>query len=200
MINLKEITGGELTDLPNDKYVKFFEKFGEIETVNVDDWKPVHLLGYFCKKYYDTYSVNYKFKFNSPSPVKCFEVFQIKRLSNMLTSQPKLLKNYIDWVYENKVVKAKRRLTSISFLTNEGLMYEYRDSVLMAGQKGETLDRSKALPDNYKSIFIKAGVNLNTYGELAFLSQMSDQSPMIVAAFDELQSLGFNKDILGKIV
>jgi hypothetical protein len=197
---MKDDLNISLLGAPNAKYEKFFERFKEIDTLDVEKWSVVHILAYFCKKYYETYNVSYKFKFNSPSPVKCFEVFQIKRLSNMLTSQPKLLKNYIDWVYENKVVKAKRRLTSISFMTNEGVMYEYRDNVLMAGQKGEALDRSKNLPDNYKDIFSKAGVRISTYGEMAFLSQMTDQSPEMIAAFNELESLGFNKDILGKIV
>ena len=42
-----------------------------------------------------------------------------------LTADPSLLKEYIDWVYDNKVVKAKRKLTSISFMTNEGIVNEY---------------------------------------------------------------------------
>src|ERR1700690_3719454 len=108
----KENTGGELTDIPNEKYRKFFEKFKEIDTLRVDEWKVVHILSYFCKKYKETYGVDYKFKFNSPAPSKCFEIFQVKKLAYMLTEQPKLLRDYIDWIYLNKVVKAKRRLTS----------------------------------------------------------------------------------------
>lgn len=64
----KEITGGELSDIPNDQYRKFFEKFKEIETLDVEQWKPAHILAYFCKKYKETYEIDYKFKFNSPSP------------------------------------------------------------------------------------------------------------------------------------
>lgn len=189
-----------LSGAPNTKYEKFFEKFEEINTLDVHSWNTTHLLGYFCKKYQDTYNTPYRFKFNSPSPTKCFEVFQMKKLASLLTSQPKLLRDYIDWIYETKVIKAKRKLTSISFMTHEGLILEYRDSVLMAGQRGETLDRSKSLPDNYKVIFSKAGVTLSTYGELAFLSQMTEQSSEIQNAFTELANLGFNKDILSKIV
>lgn len=196
---MKDETNITLQGAPNIKYEKFFEKFKEIETLEVDKWSAVHVLAYFCKKYEGTYGVPYKFKFNSPSPVKCFEVFQVKKLSSLLTRQPKLLKNYIDWIYENKVIKAKRRLTSISFMTNEALMFEYRDNVLMAEQK-TTINRSTALPENYKSVFMKAGVNISTYGELAFLSQMEDLSANMLTAFNDIENLGFDRSVLGKIV
>src|ERR1017187_6952153 len=127
--------GGNLTDLPNEKYKKFFATFDEIETIDVSQWRPSHVLGYFCKKYKDTYGVPYRFKFNSPSPPKCFEIFQVKRLCMLLSSNPTILKGYIDWIYENKVVKAKRRLTSISFMTNEGVVQDYKMNVLLAGKK-----------------------------------------------------------------
>lgn len=131
----KEISGGELTDLPNEKYKQFFDKFIEIETLKIEEWKPVHLIGYFCKKYEEQYEIRYQFKFNSPSPTKCFEVFQIKKLAMLLSSNPTILRDYIDWVYLNKVVKAKRRLTSISFMTNDGIVNEYKFNVLLSGKK-----------------------------------------------------------------
>lgn len=196
----KEITGGELTDYPNEQYKKFFEKFTEIEKLDTNEWKPVHLLAYFCKKYKETYQSDYKFKFNSPSPSKCFEVFQIKKLASMLTSNPKLLQEYIDWIYLNKVVKAKRKLTSISFMTAEGLVNEYKFNVLLAGKKNLNIDRSTPLPDKYKQAFQKAGLTINSYGELAFVSQMSDMSLEVIGAFQEIEADGFDKDILGRIV
>ena len=104
---MKNDTGGDLNDAPNPNYQKFFDKFLEIETLETKNWKVPHLIGYFCKKYFETYKVKYKFKFNSPAPSKCFEVFQIKKLASCLTSDPVLLKEYIDWVYKTKVVKAK---------------------------------------------------------------------------------------------
>ena len=52
-------TGGELTPIPNDKYKKFFAKFEEIETLDVSQWKVAHILGYFCKKYKETYGVHF---------------------------------------------------------------------------------------------------------------------------------------------
>lgn len=196
----KEITGGELNEYPNDQYRKFFEKFPEINTLDIKEWKTVHIISYFCSKYKEIYNKDYQFKFNSPSPSKCFEVFQIKKLASMLTANPALLKKYIDWVFETKVVKAKRRLTSISFMTVEGLVNEYKFNVLLVGKKNLNVDRSTPLPDKYKAIFKEANLNISTYGELAFVSQMAEMPFEIIGAFQKIEEEGFDKEVLSRIV
>jgi hypothetical protein len=200
MTNQTSITGGELTDAPNDQYRKFFEKFKEIESLDVMEWKPVHILAYFCKKYKELYDTDYKFKFNSPSPGKCFEVFQVKKLASLLTSQPNLLRDYIDWIYLNKVVKAKRRITSISYMTNDAFINEYKFGVLLAGKKNLSVDRSKVMPDEYCRIFADAGLPIKTYGDLAFASQMSPLPDNVELALSKIESLGFDRGILTRII
>lgn len=197
----KEATGGELTDYPNDKYRQFFEKFKEIETLDMNEWKPVHILAYFDKKYVEAYSVKYKYKFNSPSPTKCFEIFQIKRLAMLLSSNPKILKEYIDWIYQTKVGQAKRRLTSISFMTHEGVVNDYKMNVLLAGKKNLNVDRSTPLPMNYQVVLEgAAGVSIKTYGDLAFLSQMDPLPSDVAIALDKIREMGFDDEVLGRIV
>lgn len=190
----------ELGNAPNTKYEKFFDKFKEIDIVPTESWNATHILAYFCKKYKEHYNVDYTFKFNSPSPAKCFEVFQVKRLALILTANPVLLREYIDWIYLNKVAQAKRRLTSISFMTNEGVVNEYKSVVLLAGKKNLNVDRSTPLPDKFKTVFKEAGTAINTYGELAFVSQMDPLSDELIAAMQKIEELGFDKDILGRIV
>lgn len=191
----------DLNDVPNEKYKQLFEKFKEIDSLDTSKWKVPHILGYFCKKYYDTYKVKYKFKFNSPAPSKSFEVFQVKKLASGLTSDPVLLKEYIDWVYLNKVTKAKRRLTSISFMTVEGIMNEYKFNVLLKqDNRNDTIDRSTPLPEKYKSIFTDIGYTINTYGELAFLSHMSDMPVYVNRAFIAAKENGLDLSILDKVV
>lgn len=194
-----EIIGGELTDYPNEKYRQFFSKFAEIETLKMEEWKPVHILAYFCKKYQEQYNTKYQFKFNSPSPLKCFEVFQIKRLAMLLSSNPTILKEYIDWIYQTKVVQAKRKLTSISFMTHEGLVQDYKMNVLLKGKKNLNVDRSTQLPEKYREIFQNIGIFITTYGELTFLSHMA-QTSEISDAFLKIEELGFDKEILERIV
>ena len=197
----KDVTGGSLTDAPNDNYRKFFDKFKEIETLEAKNWRPVHVLGYFCKKYFDTYKLKYKFKFNNPAPSKCFEVFQIKKLASGLTSDPELLKDYIDWVYQTKVVKAKRRLTSISFMTVEGIMNEYKFNILLEGRHGsKTIDRSTSLTPQCKNAFEICGYNVSTYGDLAFLNQMTDKPEALNMAFSFAIGVGLDIDVLNRVV
>lgn len=196
MKNKNENTGGELSDIPNEKYAKFFSTFLEIENLPVSDWKPSHILGYFCKRYEQHYHTKYKFKYNNPAPSKCFEVFQIKKLAQLLSSSPTILKEYIDWVYENKVVKAKRKLTSISFMTVEGVVNEYKVKYLLS--PNQNISRSTLLPEKYQIIFKNKGFDINTYGELAFLSQMDEFE--VIGAFQEAEAIGFDKNLLSKVL
>jgi len=201
MINKNsELTGGELYDPPNEYYRNFFKKFEEIETLEVHKWKPVHILSYFCKKYKDHYNVNYQFKFNTSSPSKCFEIFQIKKLAMHLTASPVLLKEYIDWIFIDKIIKAKRKFTSISFITNETTVKEYKFNVLLSDKKNANINRSTLLSNEYKTVFAQLNFPANTYGDLAFISQMPDMPIELVKAFTMLESMGFDKNILKKIV
>lgn len=195
-----EEEGGSLGDYPNEKWRQFFEKFPEIETLDVNEWKTVHILAYFCKKYQEQYNVKYSFKFNSPAPPKSFEVFQVKRMAMLLSSNPSILRDYVDWIYLTKVVQAKRRLTSISFMTNDGVINEYKLNVLLAGKQNLNVDRSTPLPDKYKQVFVDCQVHAHTYGDVAFLSQMDPMPESVAIALDCIEQMGFDKEILRRIV
>ena len=197
---MNSFAGGELTDAPNKSYEKFFAKFAEIDTLPISEWKPAHLIGFFVKKYYDEYGTKYKFKFNSSAPSKCFEVFQIKKLAQMLSADPEILKDYIDWVYDNRVKKAKRRLTSISFMTVEGIVQEYKFKVLLDQGNDNKVDRTTSLPDKYKNVFFQFGFSVATYGDLAFLFQVPNKSKDMEKAFDMAKMLGLDLEILKRVV
>jgi len=196
----EEENGGDLNGAPNKKYEQFFAKFAEIDTLPMSDWKTVHVLAYFCKKYEDHYKTKYQFKFNSPNPTNCFEVFQIKKLASQISSNPKILTEYIDWVYKTRVQEAKRKLTSISFLTVEGLVIEYKTKFLFADKKNLQVSRSTAVPNEYKPIFNAVGVNIQTYGDLAFIYQMEDKPAELQAAFDKIIEMGFDVEIIKRVV
>jgi len=197
---------GEFGEYPSVKWTKFFETFKEIETLSADKWKPVHLIAYFCKKYKAAYDVNYQFKFNSVSPVKSFEVFQVKKLSMLLSSDPVILQQYIDWVYEIKVVKGKRRLTSISFMTHDELVNDYKFNVLLGKKKQLQIDRSSPLPADIREIF-KDVDYVKTYGDLVFVfraiegnSDNSQVSPVLMSAIEKLKLSNFDFSNLDRIV
>ncbi len=191
---------GELGDLPNEKYRQFFDKFSEINSFKIEEWKIVHLLGYFVQKYFETYQVQYQFKFNNPLPSKSFEVFQMKRLGIILTSNPSLLKEYIDWVFVNKIPQAKRRITSISFLTREEIVNEYKLNILLADKKDTKINRSTILPAIYQEIFGQAETDIRTYGDLAFFIQTSNKSIESQALLSKIKDLGFDEELLKQVV
>jgi len=188
---------------PNEKYEKFFAKFSEIETIKIADWKPYHILSYFCFLYEKEYGKKYQWKFNSPSPSKCFEIFHINKVRIQLSSSPIILKDYIDWIFANKVPLCKRRFTSISFMTNEDFVREYKIQYLTgttAPIEEETIRRSTKLPESYRAVFIDVGQNVATYGDLAFLSKMNNKEESINRAFDKIIELGFDEEILRRII
>lgn len=198
---MKDDDGGALNPIPNDKYKKFFDKFAEIETLDVAQWKVAHILGYFCKKYKETLGTDYSWKFNNPSPTKCFEVWQANTLAAKLSANPKILKDYIDWAFENLVAKTKYKPRSISFLTKEEVVIPYKMNVLLAGQKSLNVDRSTQLPATYRDILQKtAGLSISSYGELAFVSQMDPMPDNITAALDQMVAAGFDREVLKRIV
>ena len=197
----KNDDGGDFSPIPNDKYKKFFEKFAEIETLDVAQWKVAHILGYFCKKYKQTYGIDYSWKFNNQSPTKCFEVWQINTLAAKLSQNPKILRDYIDWVYETHVPKTKARFRSVSFITKEEIVQDYKMNVLLAGQKNLQVDRSTSLPSNYAEIIKElANLNVSTYGDLAFISQMDPMPENIAKALEKLAEFGLDQNVLKRIV
>jgi hypothetical protein len=195
-----EELGGELSVIPNAKYQQFFDKFAEIETLDVAQWKTAHLVGYFCKKYKQAFDLDYQFKYNDPNPNKCYEVWRISTLAARLSAKPHILKDYIDWVFEEKVSKAKRRFNSISFITGEKEVNYYKMNVLLANKKDLQLDRTTPLPISFKEILATNGFQINTYGDLSFLMQSNCKLPNFNLAIEQLINNGFDLSVMEKVI
>lgn len=192
---------GELSNIPNEKYAKFFSKFDEIDTLDVSQWKLVHLLSYFCRKYQEAYQTPYAWKFNHQVPTKSFEAWQMNTLAAKLSANPKILRDYIDWAFKTLVPKAKRKLTSISFMTKEEVVNDYKLNVLLAGQKSLHVDRSTLLPANYRDILREtANLTILTYGDLAFIAQMEPLPDNIAKSLNKMVESGFDREVLSRIV
>lgn len=184
---------------PNEKYAKFFDKFNDIKNIDPKDWKVAHVLGYFCSKYKETYKIDYSWKFNTQSPSKCFEVWQINTLGIKLSSDPSIIKEYIDWLFANKVTKLKRRFTSVSFLTKDENLIAYK-AILLASSNKSSISRTTIVPLSYKNIFLDINKNIETYGDLAFLAYEKESNFDVKRAFEQIKMLGFAESILKDIV
>ena len=202
MKDKEENVGGELTDLPNAKYVEFFAKFAEIDLLKIEQYKPVHLIGYFVRKYKQQYNVDYKFKFNSTKPSSCFEIFQIKKLAQLLSSRPNILVEYINWIFVVKTMQLKKRFTSISFLTKEENINEYK-MMFLSGQpiyKETSISRTISLPAEYLDVLVFAQHGgIKTYGDLAFADQVFTGKDEWEGMMLALHRLGLDRSALKRI-
>ncbi len=188
----------KIDDAPNENYKKFFLKFQEIETLEVSQWGVVHLIGFFCKLYKNHYNTEYKFKYNTTAPSKCFEVFQVKKIGQNLSSNPNICKKYIEWAFQEKVKNSKRRLTSIAFLSHESLVNEYKLKYLSGSLREQRVERTTPIPQEYLDIINKYNCQITNYGELSFLIQISES--WITQMTEELSVAGLNVDLIRKIV
>lgn len=180
----------KINEYPSIFWAKFFYRFPEIETLPIKEWKVLHLLSYFSKKYQDHYGVKYSFKFNTNSPTKSYEVFQVRKLGQILSAQPEILKDYIDWFFETKIILKKKRITSLSFLTDTNTANEYKFKKL-GMNSGQSVDRTTTLPSNILEI---PEINCKTYGDLAFLIKSGDGGIIL-----KLKEAGFDLSVLDKV-
>lgn len=191
----KEMLAAEpsLKDQVSKHYEKFFVKFAEIKVLPITDWKIIHILAYACQKYEDYYGLRYSFRFNHPAPSKSFEVYVIKKLANMLSCDPVILKEYLDWVFTDKIIQRKKRITSLNYFAHPDIINDYKFKFLFNKKE---ITRADQLPTNIVEICSRYTFNIKTYGELAFIKRMPNQD----ALFNALKDVGFQIDILEKIL
>jgi hypothetical protein len=194
----------ELSSPPNDLYRKFFERFSEIKTAPVSSWKTIHILAYFCSEYEKAFGQKYSFKFNHKAPSKCFEVFKINSLAGRLSSDPLLLKDYIDFAILEKKKVMKRKPTTLSFLCEDAFLNKFKWEVLPNKEKGlQLIDRAMKLPDNLKIIVSSIDPKIETYGDLSFLvaaMKANNKMETIQLMLDQMEKEGFDISSLEKIV
>jgi len=177
--------------LPSKWWKSFFKKFAEIEDLPNSEWKPVHQLSHFCNRYYDHYGKRYSFSLRG-APRKCSEVFMIKKISACLgTSNQITIREYVDWVFDNKIVPTLKKIRSVGFLTNPQFCNEFQ---LYRVEKNK-ITRATELPINYQTVVDELGLPVRTYGDLAFAKQAIDQNPAgresYQLMFKNLYSIGF---------
>lgn len=191
----------QVTELLSKPWQKFLAKFEEINNLPVEQWKEAHLLGYFCKRYETLYEQKYALSFKG-APSRCTEIYMIKRTMAMLdTTDPEVVKHYIDWIFDQKIIPNKMRIRTIGFLTTPGFGNVYNQY----RSKKEKITKSTELPQQYKAIVDELNVDASTYGDLAFIrmaleksSNTSSMEPYLVL-FNRLKELNFKPETLDSL-
>jgi len=185
------------TDGLSKHWQKFFKRFDEIDTLKVSQWKEVHFLAYICKRFKDTFGRNFSVTIQN-CPSKSPDIYAIKRIIAMLgTTNMRTVKEYIDWVYDKKIVPKRTRIRKVGYFLTSGFGNEF----YFDRKQAPKIKRSTELPDDYKRVATTLGVSASTYGDLAFIKMAADQSqssPYNVL-FANLEAMGFDLDILKEI-
>ena len=173
-------------------YQKFFQQFPEIETLEVSQWKTPHLLGYIAKKYKEHYNIDFTFRMNASAPSKAYECVQIAKLKQMISSDPQTLKDYIDWVFEKKIIERKKRIVTLAIFIDVENINFYKWNMVNAMP-----DRTTPLPTNILVICQSYDPTVKTYGDLAFMQQAynTPYSNLML----KLEKANFDISILKKI-
>jgi hypothetical protein len=158
-----------LAEYPTIFWKKFFDRFEEINNPDllIRDWESVHLIAYFCRRYEEYYKVKYSFRFDAKSPSKSYELFQFRKMGQMLSTDPIILKQYIDYFFETQIIQKQKRITSLAFLTNFSSINQFKFKKMGLGGN-QIIERSTVLPREYLSIVNDLGYEYRTYGELSF--------------------------------
>jgi hypothetical protein len=152
---------------------KFLKRFDEINDLQVSKWAEIHVLAYICKRYREHYGRNYSITIKG-APSKSPDMYLIKRMMATLnTTNMKVVKEYVDWIFDVKIIPKRKRIRTLAFFVSPGLGNEFH---FYYAEKNK-ITRSTVLPDEYKALAVALEVNINTYGELAFIKMALDQAP-----------------------
>jgi hypothetical protein len=154
----------ETKSLLTKPWQKFFARFTEIDTLKTCKWQEIHLLAYIAKRFKQHYGREFSFSIKN-APSKCQEIVLVKRMSIMLgTTNPKTIKEYIDWVFDNKIIHRKMQIKTLAYFITPGFGNEFH----FQREKNNKIDRTTELPNEYLTIAEEMSLPVRTYGDLAF--------------------------------
>jgi hypothetical protein len=184
----------QLSDPISPHWQKFFEQGKEIATLPINEWRPVHLISYFCGLYEKQYGITYTMKSFSQAPGKSYESFRIKSLATNLSADPVILKDYIDWVFREKVILRKKKIRSLAILCDANYISEYKEDHLGMGDK--PVDRSTTLPPNFANVIKAHNQPFMTWGDLSFAKQAGNQYDDLLS---DLSKAGMDLKMLDRV-
>lgn len=178
---------------------KFFKKFEEIENIKVSDWKDVHVLAHICKRYEKQYGHKFAVTIKG-APTKSPDMYMVKKIRAMLgTTNMRVIKDYIDWVFDQKIIPRRVQFKKIGFFVTSAFVNDFNFN----RKKKTEITRSTEVPAAYKHIASELGVAITTYGDLAFLNMAIERngdpsSPQFIL-LKNLELLGLDLDKLKEI-
>jgi len=199
-MSLTEKEKDELLSYTPKRWQTFFLKLKTWEDDKISKWNDHQLLGYFLKRHKDCSGIKYVFDI-SKTPSKTSELFMMKKLKGAIeTTNPTLIKEYIDWVFDKKIIPNKQKVTSVGFLT----MPKFINEFLFYKKEAARPRRSVSLPKDYKELANQLNISVETFGDIAFIKMSSDKfkqditHPNVVF-LNNLQAMGLDLNTLDSL-
>jgi hypothetical protein len=196
-----KLSGLTVDGTPNAYWRRFKERLEAYEEVPVVDWKEEQMLGHIIKRYKDVMEVDFALSYSGP-PTKCKEIYCLRRTILALGADDgPTVKQYIDWVYDTKIIPQKMTISSIAFFFTTNLILTFKKEM----RRQNRISRATELPKEYSDIAIDSQLDVKTYGDLAFAKVALEDDPnnedLIVYSnlFGKLREIGFDDSVLESI-
>ncbi len=188
-VDKKNMTNEALKKYEDDytKYMtkpwqKFFSRMQDHSTLKIVQWSEVHLLGHICKRYEDVFNTKFAISVKG-APSKCTEIYQIKQIMfTIQTNNMAMMKEYVDWVFDHKIVPNKVKLKKIGFFITAGFATEF----FLDRKEKMVIKRSTPLPEDYIKKFKDLGIDAETYGDIAFIKMAANRYSVGIGHTQEL--------------
>lgn len=196
----KEINNNTIDNKPSKHWQNFFHKMGMFERFKPNEWQEIQLLGYTLDRFKKLYGREYSIAMKG-APGKCSEMFFIRNMIRTLgVSDMNIIKEYVDWVYDKKIIPDNKKIRTFSYFMTSSLVNEFK----FQKTESEIIKRSTELPNNYKEIANNLNMSVNTYGDLAFVKMAYDKAKgdsnnTYVKFFSSLEGNGFNIEVLERL-
>jgi hypothetical protein len=198
---MAKVEADEAFKLLSKHWQNFFTRFAEIDILKNSKWKEIHQLAYICRRYEQHYGRKFAFSMGN-APSKCTEMVMVKKMCAMLgTTNARTIREYVDWVYDTKIIPKDMKLRTLAFFISPGLGNEF---FIYRAAKNR-IEKTTELPEEYRVIVDSLGLPVNTYGDLAFVRNALDEQPENESRipyrqlFDKLYAIGFDPIILKEL-
>ncbi len=193
-----QLSGLNTDGTPNAYWRRFKERLEAYEGTAISDWKDEHMLGHILKRYKEVMDVDFALSYSGP-PTKCKEIYCIRRTILALGADDgPTVKQYIDWVFDTKIIPQKTTISSIAFFFTTNLVLTFKKEM----RRQNRVTRATELPEEYKSVATSLSLDVKTYGDLAFAKVALEDDPnnedlsVYSTLFSKLREVGFDDFVL----
>lgn len=154
-----------MTDLIPKRWQNYLEKGKNCSSLQPNEWKDPQVLFYLLQRFKSLTGRDFALQY-SKAPTSSPELHFIKSLKAMLaTTNGSILKEYIDWVFDQKLKDGKVQLRTFNFLNVPALANEF----LAFRHKAKKIIRSTPLPEGWRRQAEEHQIEAETYGDLLFI-------------------------------